>query len=409
MTPQRRRHVELEAVAATREESVLRAASGGESYTAEEAVPLVVECIDDRAAIPLSAGEWNGLVAGNETNSIFQTYEWFDAWWTSFGRAGSLYFLLVRSRGQPVGFAALMIRRNSIGLRQVEFVGHGNADYQDFVLPCAKRAALAAICDFLRADSERWDRFYLTNIPQRSMTVSWLCEEAAERRMQLVEEAHASCPTLLLEDRVPTVRRLIDKYSMRRPFNWFSRRGRLTFRQIEPHEFASMFPSYFDQHIRRWRAKGVHSLFEEQRHQRFYQELAGRLQPTGWLLFSVVELDGAPLAFHFGFDYAGSVIWYKPSFEIRHAARSPGLLLIRNMIQDALERKRHELDFTIGDEQFKDRFANAERVNVNVAIYHNRFLCAAAVVYRRARRIIAAVLRASDKRTWPRPPRAVEG
>jgi CelD/BcsL family acetyltransferase involved in cellulose biosynthesis len=119
--------------------------------------------------------------------------------------------------------------------------------------------------------------------------------------------------------------------------------------------------------------------------------------------------DGAPLAFHFGFDYAGSVIWYKPSFEIRHAARSPGLLLIRNMIQDALERKRHELDFTIGDEQFKDRFANAERVNLNVAIYHNRLLCAVAAIYRRVRRVIAAALRASDKRTWPRAPRAVEG
>ena len=166
-----------------------------------------------------------------------------------------------------------------------------------------------------------------------------------------------------------------------------------------------MLPRYFDQHVRRWRAKGARSLFEDPLQREFYQELASELQAPGWLLFSVVELEGEPLAFHFGFDYGGSFIWYKPSFEMRHAARSPGLLLIRYMIEDALERNRREVDFTIGDEQFKERFANAERTNVNVAVYHNRLLCVAGVAHKRVRRALSTLLRLCEKRTWKPVPR----
>ena len=65
---------------------------------------IAVELIEDRSQIPLSAAEWNELVARNETNSIFQTYQWFDAWWRTFGDAHQLFFLLLRQEGRIVGF-----------------------------------------------------------------------------------------------------------------------------------------------------------------------------------------------------------------------------------------------------------------------------------------------------------------
>jgi CelD/BcsL family acetyltransferase involved in cellulose biosynthesis len=46
----------------------------------------------------------------------------------------------VRGDGRIIGFAPLMIRRRFAGLKQLQFVGSGNADYQDFVLPVGIRA-----------------------------------------------------------------------------------------------------------------------------------------------------------------------------------------------------------------------------------------------------------------------------
>ena len=331
---------------------------------------IAVELIEERSQIPLTEAEWNGLVARNETNSVFQTYQWFDAWWRTFGSAHRLFFLLLRQEGQIVGFAPMMLRRMAFGVRRLEFVGTGNADYQDFVVPQSKQAALHAICEFLRVHSSRWNSAWLSNVPSQSSTVFHLRDAGRRYGLHLVEEGRVRCPALQLSD--PHAAALLKKYSLKRPLNWFSSRGEVRFRNVASlGEIQNWLPVFFEQHTGRCRAIGRHSLFDTDRQRTFYLALAAGLHSAGWLLFSVVEFNGQPIAFHFGFDYCGSLIWYKPSFDMRYAEHSPGLLLTRKIIEDGLQRSKRELDFTIGEEAFKDRFANVSRFNVTLSVYHN--------------------------------------
>lgn len=353
---------------------------------------LTVRLLEKRADIPLSANTWNALLAQNETNTVFQTYEWFDAWWSTFGAAHQLFFLLVERGGSVIGFAPLMITGR---WHRLSFVGTGNADYQDFVLPAEKPAALRAICAFLRQHSRRWHRAWLCNIPSQSSTVSLLREAQAHTGLYLVDEALVACPALQIASEQQAARALIAKYSLRRPLNWFAKHGQVRFRHVaDLAEIESLLPAFFDQHRRRWANTRNHSLFGSAAQQAFYRALARAAHSAGWLLFSVVELDGRPIAFHFGFDYRGTIVWYKPAFEIRYAERSPGLLLIRQLIEDALQRGRSEIDFTIGDEPFKERFANRLRQNVFIGMYHSRLLHLAALAVRDARRGLGRRLRA---------------
>ena len=78
---------------------------------------------------------------------------------------------------------------------------------------------------------------------------------------------------------------------------------------------------------------------------------------------------------------------------MRFAGHSPGLLLTHALIEDCLRRARRELDFTVGDESFKGRFANRERANLNLGVYHNGITYLLALATRRARRIAGGVLR----------------
>ncbi len=74
---------------------------------------IEVKLIERREQVPRRR-EWNNLVARNETNSILQTHEWFDAWWQTFGEGRTqLFFLLLRREGQITGFGALMLRKVS--------------------------------------------------------------------------------------------------------------------------------------------------------------------------------------------------------------------------------------------------------------------------------------------------------
>lgn len=354
--------------------SVALTGNGVDAPSATRAVDsrtIAVELIEQRAQIPLTAAEWNELVARNETNSIFQTYQWFDAWWQTFGEAHQLFFLLLRQEGRIVGFGAMMLRRMAFGARRLEFVGTGNADYQDFVVPEDKPAALHAICEFLRTHSTRWRSAWLSNVPSQSTTMFHLREAGRRSGLHLIEEGRVRCPALQLSDR-DSAEKLLKKYSLKRPLNWFSSRGEVRFRNVASlDEIRDWLPVFFEQHTGRWHAIGRPSLFDMARQRRFYLTLAAGLHSAGWLLFSVLEFNGQPIAFHFGFDYFGSLIWYKPSFDVRYSEHSPGLLLTRKIIEDGLQRSKRELDFTIGEEAFKDRFANISRFNVTLSVYHS--------------------------------------
>jgi CelD/BcsL family acetyltransferase involved in cellulose biosynthesis len=371
------------------------------------AAELRVELVTRRSDIPLDAQRWNALVAANETNTIFQTYEWFDAWWQVFGARRQLFFLVLREGDEIVGFAPLMRHRSVFGWRQLEFAGTGNADYQDFILPKDKPRAMAAICGFLRESWLRWDRFALANVPGQSSTLLLLSSAARGTGLRIVDEIHVPCPTLMFQPNAEQARHMIGKYSVRRPLNWFRKRGKVGFRHVSSvEEINKLLPTFFDQHRRRWENVGKPSLFADARQMRFYELLALKLHARGWLQFSVVELDDAPIAFHYGFDYGGCVTWYKPAFAVKYAEHSPGLLLTRHLIEDCLARSRRELDFTIGDEAFKTRFASAWRFNVYLGVYHGPVSYGFAIGVARLRRLVGRVLRAL--RVMTRQPEAMK-
>ena len=109
----------------------------------------------------------------------------------------------------------------------------------------------------------------------------------------------------------------------------------------------------------------------DDRNRRFYRKLTQALDGSGWLLFSSIELNDQPVAFHYGFDYNGAVIWYKPSFDPAMSALSPGNVMVRHLIDYAISHRRRELDFTVGDEAFKQRFTNLTRRTLHLKVYRN--------------------------------------
>jgi CelD/BcsL family acetyltransferase involved in cellulose biosynthesis len=374
---------------------------------------LRVELVTRRSQIPLDAERWNALASANETNTVFQTYEWFDAWWQAFGAGRGLYFLVVYSGRDIVGFAPFTRRRSPFGWRLLELAGTGNADYLDFVLPTDKAAQLAAICAFLRARRFGWERLVLYNIPAQSSTHGVLLALSKPSGLRVVDELRVPCPALELGPDASHARGMLDKYSLRRPLNWFSKRGTVRFRHVtSAEEIERLLPVFFGQHQRRWTSAGGYSVFAERRQRQFYETLARALLPRGWLQFSVVEFNGEPIAFHFGFDYGGTITWYKPTFDTRYASHSPGLLLTRRLIEDGLERGRKELDFTIGDEAFKERFANRHRSNEYFGVYPSGISHGIAVAMRDLRRFASGAwqrLRARSPRQSPPAPCEVRG
>lgn len=95
------------------------------------------------------------------------------------------------------------------------------------------------------------------------------------------------------------------------------------------------------------------------------------LDPSSELRFAVLELDGRPLAYHFGFESKRTYLWYKPAFDVGFWKYSPGEVLLRNLLRYARDSELREFDFTIGDESFKQRFANCRKENLAIYVERN--------------------------------------
>ena len=352
--------------------------------------PANVRCVSSFEETGLDEQSWNALASAG-TNSVFQTHQWHHSWWTTYRGRYEPLLVVVSDAGSTRGVAPLMVEQTLARGRVVRFIGQGRSDYCD-LLAGNDWNTVAAIVRGLR-DNRAWDILDLTNIPKDSRSVEMLRTICEYQGFRVMVHDDFACPTLLVRGHESAALRLLNKPSLRRRQNYFERTGSLTFRDLSAaSDVAAHLDTFFNQHVARWDTTNTPSLFQEPINRSFYRKLTERLDGTNWLLFSLVELDGRPIALHYGFDYNDTLTWYKPSFDPAFASGSPGLVLVRHLLRRALDQARRELDFTIGDEPFKRRFTNFTRQTVSIQVYRDP---ARYVFERSSRGILAAFKRAT--------------
>lgn len=331
--------------------------------------PLQAQVQSSIDAIGLDEEKWNALIAGNETNTVFQTYQWTKCWLKAFGGQYEQMFVSVADPSGVVGIAPFVVQTGIMGARVVRFLGDGKADYCDFLAVSDKSKVLEEIFDVIFAMRERWDVIELNNIPSESSTIELvraICQRTGQR---ILVQDHFQCHRLLIRGHEDEARKIFNKAGLRRRQHYFERNGSLAFKDLTGTAVIPYLTGFFEQHVARWADSKSPSLFLKERNRIFYRELAVAMADKEWLLLSVVEFNGQPLALHYGFNYNGTLLWYKPSFDVTYAKHSPGLVLLRHLLGYAIEQQRREFDFTIGDEPFKSRFANSTRKTVSLKIF----------------------------------------
>lgn len=339
------------------------------------ATGMQLHLAESRDRVPLGREQWNALVARNPTRTAFQTWEWFDTWWSAFGTRHHLYLLTLHEGSDVVGIVPLMLVRGPLGLRQLEFIGTPNADYQDLIIPERRAEAVPLVCRFLYDERRRWDMIVLRNLPAQSPTLPEFSAGFAGLALGVADLERQPCPGVQIRGREDEIRKLLDRYSIRRSERRLEKRGAVQFRVLDSmDEIEKNLPTFFEQHVQRWQGTHAASPFRDDAYRRWYHALAREAHDANWLHFSVLECGGRPAAYHFGFKYGDTLSWYKPSFDWEFHRESPGAVLIKHLIENASARGLGELDFSCGIESFKLRFANAQAMNLNLRVFANRFL-----------------------------------
>jgi CelD/BcsL family acetyltransferase involved in cellulose biosynthesis len=316
------------------------------------------------------ASEWDRLWNANPRREIFGRFAWARAWWQAYGGCHSVCAPAVFRGDRLLGILPLVVREGTL-----RFLGAPYADYSDLLCdPDADvqvlESALAALCSLKSA----WDRCVLENVPEKSYLVTRLPELSATLRCRTRLAFSAPCPSVVLDgNRDEILRSILSKSSLRRHHNALRRIGTLGFRHIvDREEIRLHLPTFFQQHIARRAMAGSESLFSQEKARTFFHALPDQLDPRTELRFSVLEVNGTPIAYHLGFELQRKFIWYVPTFDINLWKCSPGEVLIKSLFEYIASRDIREFDFTRGGEGFKERFANSVKKNFALHLYPPR-------------------------------------
>ncbi len=339
-----------------------------------DASPIVVRRSRLSSVEAFAKDAWNAVVSRSATATVFQTWEWHAAWWRALGRDAELLLLVAEHAGTPVGIAPLLVRqlRDWRGThRAVEWIGAPHADYCDLIVDAAHPEAAQALLGWLTDNPREWDTVHFHNTPADAAALEALAHVLPQPCFPARRLASVAAPTRALSS-PEADRKAFDKKSLRPLLNGFRRDGQVNFEHLTgATEIQPLLDTLFQQHIARWAGTPTPSPFVDDTERDFYRALIDAFNATGMLVFSAMIFDDHPVACHLGFEFRGRFHYYKPTYDLAHQRRSPGALLLKALLDRALDRRLDTFDFGVGDEAYKFRFANQVRHCEHLRIYRH--------------------------------------
>jgi CelD/BcsL family acetyltransferase involved in cellulose biosynthesis len=322
-------------------------------------VTVLKEIPDD----PDLSEAWNTLVLAMDQPEVFFTYQWALAADRGFKDHLSPLLFLMYEGEQLIGVAALAVDPRAP--RAAFFLTSSTADYCDIVsTPANRKAVILALLEEIQKLGV--SDVVLANVPSNSATLQELPGVAGPSRYYVTSRDAYNCGVVQLEgdgQRESLLQALGSKSRERRALKKLTTLGAVKVIHLtEPEQIGTSLESIVSAQISRFLASDRVSPLVGTERRTFLRQLSDLLSHSGWLKISQLEIDGQPVAWNYGFLFGGSWFWYLPTFQMEYEHVSPGSCLLRLLVEEsAKDSSVHRLDLGLGDEPYKDRYANNVR------------------------------------------------
>jgi CelD/BcsL family acetyltransferase involved in cellulose biosynthesis len=306
---------------------------------------------------------WNTLVLAMDSPEVFLTYQWALAASRGFQKNLSPLLFLMYEFEQLVGVVALAIDPKAP--RAAFFLTSSTADYCDIVSASEnRRAVVLALLEEIQKLG--LTDLVLANVPSNSVTLKELPSLAESSRFYITSRTAFDCGVVQMGDdsqRETLLQTLAGKSREKRALKRLTTLGSVKVIHLtEPEQIGASLESIISAQISRFLASNRVSPLVGSERRTFLRQLSDLLAHSGWLKISQLEIDGRPAAWNYGFRFGGSWFWYLPTFQMEYEHVSPGSCLLRLLVEEgARDASLKWLDLGLGDEPYKERFANDSR------------------------------------------------
>ncbi len=296
---------------------------------------------------------WEELMSADPTSTFYQGPAWCMEWYRSYGDRFRPLILLVTCDQALVGIVPLAVEKST---GRLTFATDNMADYRDVVaLPAHRKAVVAETLRIYKSGSFP-NMFRLGPTQPESETVRLVRELTVRKSgLRAIARTHP-CQRFWFGEPTAAMK-IAAKESVRRRVNYYKRQGPVSLQRIaDGDSWDTIKNAFFDQHSLRQLAVGRPVSFNETRKRVFYDALI-KHHPES-VHVTVLRAAGKFIAGHYGYVWRGVLYWGASAFDIREEKYSPGQVLIALLLQNASAGGISGVDFTLGTEDFKQRFGN---------------------------------------------------
>jgi CelD/BcsL family acetyltransferase involved in cellulose biosynthesis len=348
---------------------------------ASRPLPCTIDLIEEAEGFARLRFEWDGLLSSSPSDSVFLTWEWMFTWWKHLGGRRRLSIVTVRSEGELIAIAPLVIRPPDYGrlapFSALEFLGTGivGSDYLDLIIRSGREQdALTALAGHVARGKIM---LALAQVRKGSSLALDLAGRVEGHGWGLAEATTAVCPYIDLAGRTWATYLAgigsAHRANLNRRMRNLARGSKLHFAEARSEEDRRDFLArLIELHNLRRREMGGSETFQSPALLAFHEEFTTLALRRGWLRLFLLHLDERPVAALYGLRYGRTFYFYQSGFDPAYAKQSVGLVVMGLSIRKALEEGAAEFDLLHGDEGYKSLWTRQHREIGRLEVYPPR-------------------------------------
>jgi len=310
---------------------------------------------------------WNSLMMADSSSTFNQSPAWCMAWYRSFSDTFSPLVIAVTNGGMLVGLVPLAVDSKS---NRLTFAGDNLVDYRDVVAAEGNREVVVNELLLVSRSGMYGDPLLIGPTLQQSETIFLVIENVSKGHgFRIVKETRQGW-VVHLDDKA-FVAGILKKETFRRRLNYYRRRGVVSLDRItKTEEWNQVKNIFYEHHSLRQLQAGRGMSFIDPRKMVFFDALLE--QAPDMVHITMLRVSGQIVAEHYGFLWKGSLIWGAPAFDILEERNSPGQLLLGLLIDLANQSGMKAVDLTVGEDEFKKRFASECLLLPCIEVYRDK-------------------------------------
>ena len=300
--------------------------------------------------------EWNSILAENSNNNPFITPDWIKHWWNYFGSGKELYVIRVYDDSMTIGIFPLMLKEK-MGFTYFNFVGYRQSSRMDFIV---RHGYESRFIDLITA--------HMLHVKGRAV----YCLHGLNREDY--------CYKLIMKKlskntyfKKEIINHIINLYAFERDEYFSSRKSHCTIKQTLRREKKLLGISalqivranendidiIFPLHQKRWSRKNDGNGFGRGKLKCFFEFLAKQKETSDFKVsVFLLKAGDLPIAFTYLIECNNRAVFYRLAHDDDFSIFKPGMIAIKQTIEECFSGKMSIFDFSTGDEQYKSFWAD---------------------------------------------------